>query len=225
MRHAHLPVISPVSDLFSRSHLATHQPHIFCLCVSRQSIHKFFQSSPVSLCQRCFQGMTERTFQSTLPAFTPVVQIGSPPRQFTGWVYLHSIRSPYNTNHLPLGQNFTTAHACPLRHVLYSLNRFLRHLHLKLLQSATTFYRLFHRLLNFSQQFVRHTVTILPIFSELIAAAFVFLATDHFAAFLIQDQLNALFLAFLAFLLVRRFVIFASRSLKDLGLHGEEFIQ
>ena len=142
MRHAPLPVISPVSDKFSRSHLATHQPHVFCLCVSRQRIHKFFESSPIILCQGCFQGMTERTFQATFPTFTPVVQIGSSPGQFAGWVDLHSIRRPYKSNHLPLGQNFTTAHACPLRHVLHPLNRFLRHLHLKLLQYATTLYRL-----------------------------------------------------------------------------------
>ena len=75
--------------------------------------------------------MTERAFQASLPALTPVVQIGSPSRQFAGWVDLHSRRRSYNTNHLPLGQNFTTAHACPLRHVLDSLNRFLGHLHLK----------------------------------------------------------------------------------------------
>ena len=118
-------------ERFSRSHLATHQPCILCLHVSGQSIHKFFQSSPIIRCQGCFQGMTKCTFQATFPTFTPVVQIGSSPGQFTGWVDLHSIRRPDNTNHLPLGQNFTTAHACPLRHVLYSLNRFLRHLHLK----------------------------------------------------------------------------------------------
>ena len=79
-RHiAHLPVISPVSDSVSRSHLATHQPHVFCLCISRQVIHKLFQPGPIRLRQRCFQGMSERTFQATLPALAPVVQISSTP--------------------------------------------------------------------------------------------------------------------------------------------------
>src|SRR5215216_4081558 len=82
--------------------------------------------------------MTKRAFQAMFPTFTPVVQIGPSPGQFPGWIDLHSSRRPDNTDHLPLGQNFTTAHACPLRHVLDSLNRFLRHLHLKSLPCATT---------------------------------------------------------------------------------------
>jgi len=56
---------------------------------------------------------------------------------------------------------------------------------------------------------VQHTVTILPIFSELIIAAFVLLASNNFAAFLVKHQLDALFLAFLAFLLVRRIFLLA----------------
>jgi hypothetical protein len=99
-----------------------------------QSIHKFFQSSLVPLGQGCFQGMTQRTFQATLPTFTPVVQIGASSGEFTGWVDLHTIRSPHKADHLPLGQNLSAAHAGPLGHVLYTLNRFLRHLHLKSLQ-------------------------------------------------------------------------------------------
>src|SRR5215211_1648012 len=51
------------------------------------------------------------------------------------------------------------------------------------------------------------------------------LSSDHFAAFFVQHQLDALFLALLALLLVRGFILFTSRSLEDLGLHREEFIQ
>jgi len=125
--------VSPVSDSVDHMQLLT-SPHSLCLHIRGQSIHKFFQSSAIIRRQGCFQGMTQRAFQAALPAFTPVVQIGSPPRQFSGWVYLHSIRSPHNTNHLSLGQNFSAAHARPLRHMFYALNRFLRHLHLKSLR-------------------------------------------------------------------------------------------
>jgi hypothetical protein len=75
--------------------------------------------------------MTKRTFQAKFPAFTPVVQIGASPGEFAGWVYLHSIRGSHKTNHLPFGQNFSTAHARPLGYMFYTLNSFLRHLHLK----------------------------------------------------------------------------------------------
>src|SRR5687768_4687794 len=51
------------------------------------------------------------------------------------------------------------------------------------------------------------------------------LTSDNFAAFFVQHQLDALFLALLALLLVRGFILFTSRSLEDLRLHGEEFIQ
>jgi hypothetical protein len=69
--------------------------------------------------------MTQSTFQAALPTFTPVVQIGASSGKFTGWVDLHSIRSPHKADHLPLGQYFSTAHAGPLGHVFYTLNRFL----------------------------------------------------------------------------------------------------
>jgi hypothetical protein len=69
--------------------------------------------------------MTQRTFQPTLPTFASVVQIRASSGKFTGWVDLHSIRSPHKADHLPLGQNFSTAHAGPLGHVFYTLNRFL----------------------------------------------------------------------------------------------------
>jgi hypothetical protein len=134
--NAHL-LVSPVSDSVNHMQLLT-SPHRLYLHVSGQSTHKFFKSSAVILGQRCFQRMTKRAFQTTLPAFTPVVQIGSSARQFAGWVYLHSIDSSYDTNHLPFGQYFTTAHTCPLRHMFYTLSRFLRHLHLKPLQNAMT---------------------------------------------------------------------------------------
>jgi hypothetical protein len=116
--------------------LATHQSYTLCvhLRISGQSIHKFFKSSAVSLCQGRFQRMTQRTLQATLPTFTPVVQIGSSPGEFAGWVDLHSIRGSHKANHFPLGQNFSASHAGPLGYVFYTLNSFLRHLHLKSLR-------------------------------------------------------------------------------------------
>src|SRR5512138_1303325 len=82
--------------------------------------------------------MSKGPFHAALPAFTSIMQVSSPPGKFASWIYLHSVNSPHNTNHLSLGQNFSAAHACPLRHMFDALNRFLRHLHLKSLLKATT---------------------------------------------------------------------------------------
>jgi hypothetical protein len=126
---AHLPV-SPVSDSVDHMRLLTSPNHL-CLGIGGQSIHKFFKPSTVIWRQRRFQRMTKRAFQAALPAFSPIMQIGASPGEFPSWVYLHPIGRPHNTNHLPLGQDFSTAHACPLRYMFHTLNRFLGHLHLK----------------------------------------------------------------------------------------------
>jgi hypothetical protein len=107
------------------------RPHNICLYVSRQAIHTFIQSSAVILCQSYLQRMTERALQTAFPALAPLVQIGSPPGQLAGWVYLHTICRLYDPNHLPFWQNFAATHACPLGHMFHTLNRFLRHLYLK----------------------------------------------------------------------------------------------
>jgi hypothetical protein len=117
-----------------------------------QSAHKFFHSGAIVACQRSLQGMTKRAFQTAFPAVTPIVQIGAPPGQFASWVYLHTIDGFHNTNHLALGQDFTTAHARPLGYMFYTLDRFLRHLHLKSLPKSNDTCRWFDKLLNISRQ-------------------------------------------------------------------------
>jgi hypothetical protein len=108
-------------------------PHSFCLRLSGQSIHKFLKPGTVIPGQRRFQRKAQGAFQTTFPALTPVMQIRPSSGKFTGWVYLHSISGSHNPNHLPLGQNFTAAHAGPLGYMFYTLNRFLRHLHLQVI--------------------------------------------------------------------------------------------
>src|SRR5688500_12599429 len=66
---------------------------------------------------------------------------------------------------------------------------------------------------------------ILPIRAKAVVAALVLLASDNFATFLVEFQLDALLLALLTLLLIRRFLFFAGRSLEDLGLHREKLIQ
>src|SRR5215211_4941521 len=72
--------------------------------------------------------MRKSAFQATLPAFTAVMQVGSPSSQFAGRVHLNPISSPHNTDHLPFGHYISTAHTSPLGYMLYALNSFLGHL-------------------------------------------------------------------------------------------------
>ena len=143
--------------------------------------------------------MRKSAFQATLPAFTAVMQIGSPSSQFAGWVYLHSICSPHNTDHLPFGQNVSTAHASPLGYMLYTLNRFLRHL------QPSPPPPCFGRGIRVWGLHYQSS-------PRVIVAAFVFLAADNFATFLVKHQLDAFLLAFLAFLLIRGIFLFASQQ-------------
>ncbi len=70
--------------------------------------------------------------------------------------------------------------------MFYTLNRFLRHLHLKSLPESND------------------TITILPIFTKFVVTTLVLLATNNLATFFVKHQLDALLLAFLAFLLIRQ---------------------
>jgi len=147
----------------------------------------------------------QRTLEGTFPAFPAIVQIGSSSGELASRIHLHSLGCAHQTDQPAFGQNFTAAHTGPLRHMFYTLNRFLRHLRLKSLHSAMT-------------------ITILPIVAKLIVTALVLLATDDFAAFLIEFQLNALFLTLLALLLIG-VVFLCTGGLEDLRLHLEELIQ
>src|SRR5262245_16847589 len=72
---------------------------------------------------------------------------------------------------------------------------------------------------------MRYSVTILPIFTEFIVAAFVLLAAHDLATFLVEFQFDAFLLAFLALLLVTGFLFLSAGSLEDLRLHLEKLIQ
>src|SRR3972149_497185 len=71
--------------------------------------------------------MRKSAFQAAFPAFTAVVQVGSPSSQLAGRVHLHPICSPHDTDHLPFGHYISTAHASPLGYMLHTLNSFLGH--------------------------------------------------------------------------------------------------
>src|SRR5215211_728937 len=75
--------------------------------------------------------MCQCALQGTLPTFFAVVQVGTSSSQFAGWVHLHTIGCAYQADHFPFGQHFPTTHTSPLGHMFHTLNRFLRHLHLK----------------------------------------------------------------------------------------------
>jgi len=153
--------------------------------------------------------MRKSAFQAALPAFTAVMQVGSPSSQFAGRVHLYPICSPHNTDHLPFGHYISTAHASPLGNMLYALNSFLGHL-----QPST---------LPYAGRGIEYGY--LPIFTESIIATFVFLAADNLTKIFIELQFDALLFTFLAFLLIRGVVVTLYSGLEDFGLHCEEIIQ
>ena len=102
------------------------------LCLHGQRAHKFFQPLAVRQASNPFSdACASAPFKPRSQQSPPIVQVGSPPGQFAGWVHLHTIGSAHDANHLALGQHRTAAHAGPLGYMFHTLNRFLRHLHLK----------------------------------------------------------------------------------------------
>src|ERR1051326_281647 len=55
------------------------------------------------------------------------MQIRTSTSQFTGGIHSHTFSCTHNTNQSTLGQHFPTADACPLGHMLHTLNKFLGH--------------------------------------------------------------------------------------------------
>ncbi|CAG0973987.1 hypothetical protein ANAEL_01338 [Anaerolineales bacterium] len=161
----------------------------------RQGLHKLFQAGAVFRRQLGFERMSQGAFHAAHPAVMFIVQVGSPSSHFASRIHPHPISCADDPHHLSLGQDFAASHASPLRHMLHTLNRFLRHL-----------------------QIIRRTL--LPIAFRF--AALVDLASHNFAQVFIEFQFDGLLLALLAFLLFTVDFLFSPLGiLEDFGLHLE----
>lgn len=94
----------------------------------RQSIHKIFQLSAILRGQLRFERVRQSAPHSTHPTIALVVQISTPSRQLTGWVYSHAANHADDPHHLSFRQNFTASHAGSLGNMFYALGRFPSHL-------------------------------------------------------------------------------------------------
>jgi hypothetical protein len=178
--------------------------------------------------------MRQSAFQAPFPAIAAVMQVGSPSSQFAGRVHPNSLGGSHNTDHLSLGQNFTTAHASPLGYMFHTLNGFLLgHLCLLYSNNLKPQGEVFDMssaspsniiLLEYSSLF-HHNDNRLLLFFPNFSAALVYLTGNNLAAFLIELQCHTLLLALLAFLFIIELFLTATGFLEDLRLHRKKFIQ